>query len=155
MARGYEISQPAFDRHLAMIQYLYGKQVLINLVGSKEGEHMIGTAFKLHHKCSRFKEDMSYIAFDYHYYCPRGKEDNLNLLKEKIKHSMDDFSFYLSTENSKSYQTGTFRVNCIDCLDRTNRVQTFIGLEVMHCCKFSNFCLISKQFVFVYSFCRF
>lgn len=27
-------------------------------------------------------------------------------------------------------QSGTFRTNCIDCLDRTNAVQTMIGLEV-------------------------
>lgn len=27
-------------------------------------------------------------------------------------------------------QTGTFRTNCLDCLDRTNNVQSFIGLEV-------------------------
>ena len=130
MSRGYEISQPAFDRHLAMILYLYGKQVLINLVGNKEGEHMIGSMYKKHHSICQFKGDIPYIAFDYHYYCPRGKEGNLAILKEKIKHSMEDFSFYFSQENSKSYQRGTFRVNCIDCLDRTNRVQTFIGLEV-------------------------
>jgi len=27
-------------------------------------------------------------------------------------------------------QTGTIRTNCLDCLDRTNAVQTMIGLEV-------------------------
>lgn len=29
-----------------------------------------------------------------------------------------------------SLQTGTIRTNCLDCLDRTNSVQTFLGLEV-------------------------
>ena len=133
MSRGSELSQPAFDRHLSIIKYLYGRQVLINLVGNKEGEHMIGSMFKLHHKCSRFKEEIPYIAFDYHYYCPRGKEDNLMLLKKQIYSYFNEFSFYLADEQgTKSYQSGTFRVNCIDCLDRTNRVQTFIGLEVTH-----------------------
>lgn len=28
-------------------------------------------------------------------------------------------------------QTGTIRTNCLDCLDRTNCVQTFFGLEVL------------------------
>lgn len=28
-------------------------------------------------------------------------------------------------------QTGTIRTNCLDCLDRTNCVQTFLGLEVL------------------------
>lgn len=131
MSRGYELSQPAFDRHLALIQYLYGKQVLVNLVANKEGEHMIGSMYKLHHKCSPFKDEIPYVAFDYHYYCPRGKEENLKILKDHIKDYFDTFSFYYSDQTNKSYQSGTFRVNCIDCLDRTNRVQTFIGLEVM------------------------
>lgn len=30
----------------------------------------------------------------------------------------------------QSLQTGTFRINCLDCLDRTNTVQSFIALEV-------------------------
>lgn len=131
MSRGYEISQPAFDRHLAMIRYLYGRQVLVNLVANKEGEFMIGSMYKLHHKCSRFKDEIPYIAFDYHHYCARGKEENLSHLKDHLKKYFDEFSFYFSDSNQKSYQTGTFRVNCIDCLDRTNRVQTFMGLEVL------------------------
>lgn len=32
--------------------------------------------------------------------------------------------------NYQSLQTGTFRMNCLDCLDRTNSVQSFIALEV-------------------------
>ena len=28
-------------------------------------------------------------------------------------------------------QFGTVRTNCTDCLDRTNCVQTFLGLEVL------------------------
>ncbi|XP_074982934.1 synaptojanin-2 isoform X2 [Caretta caretta] len=31
-----------------------------------------------------------------------------------------------------SLQTGTLRMNCLDCLDRTNSVQSFIALEVLH-----------------------
>ena len=30
----------------------------------------------------------------------------------------------------RSLQSGTVRVNCLDCLDRTNAVQSFLGLEV-------------------------
>lgn len=131
MSRGCEISQPAFDRHFAMIQYLYGKQVIINLVGNKDGEYLIGTMYKAHHKNSPFKNEIPYIAFDYHYLCPRGREDNLALLKKKIVPYYNEFSFYYSSKGqTANYQKGTFRVNCIDCLDRTNRVQTFIGLQV-------------------------
>lgn len=130
MSRGSQISQPAFDRHFALIQYLYGKQVIINLVGNKEGEHLIGSMYKTHYKSSRFKDDIPYIAFDYHYYCPRGREENLSILKEQVRNYYDDFSLYYVNNDKKDIQKGTFRVNCIDCLDRTNRVQTAIALEV-------------------------
>lgn len=30
-----------------------------------------------------------------------------------------------------SSQSGTIRTNCLDCLDRTNCVQTYLGLEVL------------------------
>lgn len=30
-----------------------------------------------------------------------------------------------------SEQRGTIRTNCLDCLDRTNCVQTYLGLEVL------------------------
>ena len=29
-------------------------------------------------------------------------------------------------------QFGTVRTNCTDCLDRTNAVQTFLGLQTLH-----------------------
>lgn len=41
-------------------------------------------------------------------------------------------------------QTGVFRVNCIDCLDRTNVVQTAIGKAVMEM-QFSKLGLISPD----------
>ena len=42
------------------------------------------------------------------------------MMRFKIRHS----SHYRE-------QHGTVRTNCTDCLDRTNCVQTFLGLEVL------------------------
>lgn len=47
MSRGHEASAPSFERHLVMIKQLYGEQVLINLLGRKEGEHMLSQAFQV------------------------------------------------------------------------------------------------------------
>nr|XP_038948616.1 synaptojanin-2 isoform X6 [Rattus norvegicus] len=33
---------------------------------------------------------------------------------------------------ARMFQKGTLRMNCLDCLDRTNTVQCFIALEVLH-----------------------
>ena len=105
--------------------------MIINLVGSKEGEALIGKMFKAHHKSSPFGKDVPYVKFDYHHYCQRGREDNLKILKDQIIKYLKDFKYFFQEKGVvESQQNGTFRVNCIDCLDRTNRVQTFIGLEV-------------------------
>ena len=34
-------------RHFTALRRLYGKQVIINLLGSKEGEHMLSKAFQV------------------------------------------------------------------------------------------------------------
>lgn len=38
---------PFFNRHFRTLKNLYGKQIIINLLGSKEGEHMLSKAFQV------------------------------------------------------------------------------------------------------------
>ena len=52
MARGPELSAPAFDKHLKSLKQNYGNQAIVNLlgsslVGSKEGEATLSTAFQV------------------------------------------------------------------------------------------------------------
>lgn len=52
MSRGPELSSAAFDKHLKQLKQRYGNQVIINLlgsslVGSKEGEATLSTAFQV------------------------------------------------------------------------------------------------------------
>ncbi|XP_070565612.1 synaptojanin-1-like [Ptychodera flava] len=131
MSRGYEASAPAFDRHLSTIKVQYGDQVIVNLLGNKEGEHMLSKAFQNHHKASSF-HDMPHVAFDYHQLC-KGKSDSLNsVLMRKLRPHVNRFEyFYTEEENVKKLQSGTVRTNCLDCLDRTNAVQTFLGLSML------------------------
>ena len=53
-------------------------------------------------------------------------------LKEVLQPITDEHSFFLLKNNEIcSQQKGVTRTNCLDCLDRTNCVQIFIGLEVL------------------------
>lgn len=132
LSRGSEASAPSFDRHLTQIVKRYGDQVLINLLGNKEGEAMLSKMFQSHHKVSRYSKNIPYIAFDYHAQCRGGKQENLDILKRKIALNLESFGFfYKNSDGIQKCQKGTFRTNCLDCLDRTNNVQTFIGLEVL------------------------
>uniref|UniRef100_A0A673YR82 Synaptojanin-1 n=1 Tax=Salmo trutta TaxID=8032 RepID=A0A673YR82_SALTR len=134
LSRGYEANAPAFERHFSALRRLYGKQVIINLLGMKEGEHMLSKAFQSHLKASEHAGAVRMINFDYHQMVKGGKADKLHsVLKPQLNKFLDDCSFfYYSGERgvTKS-QSGTLRTNCLDCLDRTNSVQAYFALEML------------------------
>ncbi|XP_047125274.1 synaptojanin-1 isoform X1 [Hydra vulgaris] len=132
MSRGYEASSPAFERHLSNLKHIYGYQLLVNLLGHKGGEAILSNSYKDHLKDSSHSFDTHMIVFDYHSHCGGGKTENIKILMEKAKPSMDNFQFFtLLDDKLVSSQVGTIRTNCIDCLDRTNAVQTEIGLNLL------------------------
>lgn len=52
ISRGFEASKPAFNRHMCTIKQQYGKQVIVNLlgtslIGSKEGEATLSQEFQV------------------------------------------------------------------------------------------------------------
>lgn len=133
MSRGAELSQPAYDRHVATVRKRYGKTVFVNLMGCKEGEAMLTKMYKSHHKASCLTKDIPLIHFDYHTECPRGKQDNLEKkFAFDIRNHLKEFQFFSSGDElvEQNVQVGCFRINCVDCLDRTNNIQKFIGLDV-------------------------
>ncbi|XP_032341145.1 synaptojanin-2 isoform X2 [Camelus ferus] len=131
--RGLEANAPAFDRHMVLLKEQYGKQVVVNLLGSRGGEEVLNRAFKLLW-ASCHAGDTPMINFDFHQFAKGGKLEKLeNLLRPQLKLHWDDFDVFTKGENvSPRLQKGTLRMNCLDCLDRTNAVQSFIALEVLH-----------------------
>ncbi|XP_006622972.1 synaptojanin-1 [Apis dorsata] len=136
ISRGFEASAPAFNRHLNIIKERYGQQIIVNLlgsslIGSKEGEAMLSQLFQTHHNMSEHN-DVPHILFDYHQECRGGNMKNLSKLKAKIDKYLESFSLFYAAGNTVILeQTGTIRTNCLDCLDRTNCVQTFFALEIL------------------------
>ncbi|NXL88744.1 SYNJ2 protein, partial [Alectura lathami] len=131
--RGLEANAPAFDRHMMLLKEQYGKQVIVNLLGSRGGEEVLNRAFKKLLWASSHAADTPMINFDYHQFAKGGKTEKLeNLLRPQLKLHWEDFGIFAKGENvSPRLQTGTFRMNCLDCLDRTNSVQAFVALEVL------------------------
>ncbi|XP_072901167.1 synaptojanin-1 isoform X1 [Hemitrygon akajei] len=134
MSRGFEANAPAFDRHFRTLKKLYGKQTIINLLGMKEGEHMLSKAFQSHLKASEHAADVPMVNFDYHQQVKGGKTDRLiTVLKPKLETFLEECDFfYCDSRGVQRCQTGAIRTNCLDCLDRTNSVQAFFGLEMLH-----------------------
>lgn len=138
MSRGYESSVKAFDLHMQMMKQRYGQQVIVNLlgtslIGSKEGEAMLSNEFQNHHQNSLHAMDVPHIVFDYHQECRGGNTSALSKLKAKLDACSAHFDvFHANGESVLREQRGCIRTNCLDCLDRTNCVQTFLGLEMIN-----------------------
>uniref|UniRef100_A0A8C3BGV1 Synaptojanin-1 n=1 Tax=Cairina moschata TaxID=8855 RepID=A0A8C3BGV1_CAIMO len=132
MSRGFEANAPAFDRHFRTLKSLYGKQIIVNLLGAKEGEHMLSKAFQSHLKASEHSADIKMVNFDYHQMVKGGKAEKLHsVLKPQVQKFLECGFFYFDGKEVKRSQSGTVRTNCLDCLDRTNSVQAFFGLEML------------------------
>ncbi|VDM55968.1 unnamed protein product [Angiostrongylus costaricensis] len=128
--RAFEASVPAFQRHFSRLISLYGKITIVNLLGRKEGERILSDAFKTQYKNSKLTSSVDFFEFDYHYQMKISK-DSLGHLLKKLAPSIEVNSLYVSIDGTvKTQQSGVLRVNCLDCLDRTNSVQTAVGLMV-------------------------
>ncbi|XP_026682160.1 synaptojanin-1 [Diaphorina citri] len=137
MSRGVESSSAAFNRHMGFIKERYGHQVIVNLlgtslIGSKEGEATLSNLFQSHHAKSSHSSDVPHIVYDYHQECRGGNTKNISKLLAKVEKYLQAFGlFYAKGANVSSEQIGTLRTNCLDCLDRTNCVQTVFGLQLI------------------------
>lgn len=132
--RGLEANAPAFDRHMVLLKEQYGKQVVVNLLGSRGGEEVLNRAFKKLLWASCHASDTPMINFDLHQFAKGGKLEKLEtLLRPQLQLHWEDLDVFTKGKHaSPRFQKGTLRMNCLDCLGRTNIVQSFIALEVLH-----------------------
>ncbi|KAF9464340.1 inositol polyphosphate phosphatase [Collybia nuda] len=130
-----QASQPAFERHFAQLMEEYGATHAINLLGTKENETSLTTAYDRHLQIARSAvgEDLSVTHFDFHNAVRIGGHDNvirdLRRLDSIVDH-VDRFGFSMCdaiTDEIVTDQKGIFRTNCLDCLDRTNFVQDILS----------------------------
>lgn len=133
MSRGSEISQPAYDKHMFLLKERFDNVVLINLLSSRDSELTLNQLFNVHHKASRIGSEFPFINFDYHVLCHRGNKENLERLYSfELERYCDQFGFFHAEKGEIiQLQRGVLRTNCLDCLDRTNSMQTFMGLKML------------------------
>lgn len=137
MSRGYDASTSACDRHFSSLKRTYGSLIVVNLLGSSliggsEGEATLSNAFQKHLNDSAHS-DVVQIIFDYHQEVRASSiEGALGKFKKIIDKYYDDMGIFSAKGNDiYNIQKGVIRTNCLDCLDRTNSIQTFVGLEML------------------------
>ncbi|XP_030354722.1 synaptojanin-2 isoform X2 [Strigops habroptila] len=116
--RGLEANAPAFDRHMMLLKEQYGKQVIVNLLGSRGGEEVLNRAFKKLLWASSHAADTPMINFDYKF-AKGGKTENLeNLLRPQLKLHWEDFGIFTKGENILLAQLESLGLNSKSVIER-------------------------------------
>lgn len=155
VTRSAEGTQPAFDKHFGDLEQNYGSIHVVNLLSeTKPGEAELTKLYRfgvrnssLNHSGDKESRDYDLLReteFDFHAETkgPNGYEA-ASLIRRLIENSAEGFAYYLSEEIEEPaeddqekaqrrtivvlQQEGVFRTNCLDCLDRTNLIQTIIS----------------------------
>ncbi|KAK2581072.1 hypothetical protein KPH14_006114 [Odynerus spinipes] len=124
-------TQVAFEKHFTEELSLYGPICIVNLVEQTGKEKIIWEAYS-NHVLNYNHPDITYTTFDFHEYCRGMHFENVSILVNALDPVLTNMSYcWRDKQGTICTQKGVFRVNCIDCLDRTNVVQTAIGKAIM------------------------
>ncbi|CAG0920228.1 unnamed protein product [Notodromas monacha] len=128
--RGFKECQEAFRKHIDRELELYNHVSIINLVQKEGSESVLSQAYEKH-LVEYDSRDLDYIPFDFHQYCRGLKFHNVGILIKSVEEIIREIGFcWADKQGLICKQNGVFRVNCVDCLDRTNVVQAALGRAV-------------------------
>lgn len=131
VTKSHELSLSAFQKHIDRVLGCYNHVTFVNLLSiAKSYECELTQEWKkaFDKLFPAYKELMAYVYFDFHSNCKGQKFHKVNLLIEKLSLFIDYYGYYSSLGKT---QQGVIRTNCLDCLDRTNVVQSKIAWEVL------------------------
>ncbi|KAH9835944.1 SAC1-recessive suppressor of secretory defect [Teratosphaeria destructans] len=126
-------NQAAFKRHFEKVQKRYGAVQCASLVDKHGTEVSIGEAYEHH---ARLLNDHGGIGdtslgfewFDFHGVCKGMRFDKVTVLLDALESQLKSFGWNTTQDDRNiQQQTGVLRTNCMDCLDRTNVVQSAVG----------------------------
>ena len=143
ITRSLEATQPAFDKHFEVLEQKYRRTHVLNLLSrSKPGEVDLTDRYNQHVRASPLnnpsgKRLLQATQFDFHAETQGIGYEAAAAVWPYIRDQADEFAYFLADqENIKQaspriivvlQQGGVFRTNCLDCLDRTNLIQTNIS----------------------------
>nr|XP_054766255.1 phosphatidylinositide phosphatase SAC2-like [Lytechinus pictus] len=124
-------TQEAFKTHFEEDLKRYRHVAIISLIEQAGREAIVGSAF-MKHVLLYDSPKLTYITFDFHEYCRGLRFDRVSVLLESIRDVIKEMRYcWADAEGVILEQRGVFRVNCMDCLDRTNVVQTALARAVL------------------------
>ncbi|EKM55175.1 uncharacterized protein PHACADRAFT_184007 [Phanerochaete carnosa HHB-10118-sp] len=121
----------ALKRHLQRLLQRYGPLTIVNLAEQHGKESVVTHAYHDHIHEGALK-DVQYVDYDFHTETKGMKYENISKLIEKMQRTFEGHGYlWISNDLIMSQQKGVFRVNCIDCLDRTNVVESAFARHVL------------------------
>ena len=155
ITRSTEATQPSFDRHFANLEKTYGAIHVLNLLSNnRPAEVDLSQRYREHIRRSPLRRQeagevenhdlLRATEFDFNEHTRGGSYDGAKAIRPYIENSAESFVYFLSEEIEEwmaemgrpkkikrpaviMQQNGVFRVNCLDCLDRTNLVQGMLS----------------------------
>ncbi|KAI9728976.1 MAG: inositol polyphosphate 5-phosphatase [Chrysothrix sp. TS-e1954] len=157
LTRSAQATQPAFDKHFEELMVKYGNAHIVNLLSNeKQSEIELSSRYRNHvgHSSLNSRQDetassdhgqLQETDYDFHAETrgPGGYQAAI-MIRQYIQDSVDSFGYCLTETSGNTaekvaeldeafrstiilQQQGVFRTNCLDCLDRTNLIQTIIS----------------------------
>lgn len=116
-----------FDRTITK----YGTHYLVNLVNQSGYEKPVKLAYESAVNALN-DSNIKYTYFDFHHECSKMRWDRVKLLLDYLSEhglSQDDYTCVTVDKSfvAERIQSHIVRTNCMDCLDRTNVVQSMFG----------------------------
>ncbi|KAJ3274182.1 Phosphatidylinositide phosphatase SAC1 [Terramyces sp. JEL0728] len=119
-----------FKQHFNKLFQLYGPQIAINLINKDGYEKPLGDEFERQAFLMN-DERLKYVHFDFHHECRKMQWHNISKLIQSIEQDLITQSYCKVIGDKVSRQLSTTRTNCVDCLDRTNVVQSILAKRVL------------------------
>lgn len=133
LQHSYEINHIAFRHHFKDLGATYGGLQVVSLINKSRGEGVIGMEYEKHTQQLNDEIDTGARAigfewFDFHEKCRGFNYSNVSLLTDSLTKVLEGFGFTIESSGIiQKRQSGVLRTNCMDCLDRTNVVQSAFG----------------------------
>lgn len=135
ITRSSGATQTSFDRHFDEISRKYGVCHIVNLLSkTKTQEVEVLRRYEDLLRNSDHRESLSYSAFDFHAETKQMGFAGASKILPQLYESLETFGWFnydVDQGEVVTRQDGVFRVNCLDCLDRTNLIEQVISLCVL------------------------
>ncbi|CAD8047693.1 unnamed protein product [Paramecium sonneborni] len=132
ITRSEELCVHAYLKHFDDLQENYKQISCINLMGDNTSESILNESFKNLVEKNQI-DGVNLVRIDFHKICKNEKFKQIDsYIRASDEQSIvyDCFSINTTNQQINSLQLGAYRINCLDCLDRTNAYQSRLCLRI-------------------------